>query len=52
MDHEREALLEMEAQGRLEIHPTPCGGLRECGENAELDNSCHWAKDHRYMCLL
>ena len=33
------------------VHPTACEGLRECGK-ADIDNSCHWSSNRRFLCLL
>ena len=41
----------LQDQGRLQIHAAPCDGMRECDKGADVDNSCHWSADHRYMCL-
>jgi len=41
---------ELQAQGRAVIHRTACEGMRECGDG-DIDASCHWSTDGRYMCL-
>ena len=38
-------------QRPMQVHPTACQGLRECGA-ADIDNSCHWSTDKRFLCLL
>ena len=35
----------------MTVHATACQGLRECGR-ADIDNSCHWSSDNRYLCLM
>ncbi len=40
----------LQQQGRAVVHDTACEGMRECGEG-DVDASCHWSTDGRYMCL-
>ena len=50
MGAERAAWEALAATGRLVVHATACLGMRECGD-ADIDQSCHWAKDGKYLCL-
>ena len=47
---EREFVMGLQQQGRAVVHSTACEGMRECGEG-DVDASCHWSTDGRYMCL-
>ncbi len=50
VNKERAFVAGLEASGRVVVHPTPCDAMRECGHK-DLDQSCHWASDGKYMCL-
>lgn len=47
---EKAFVLGMAERGRAVVHDTACEGMRECGEG-DVDASCHWSTDGRYMCL-
>ena len=50
-DAERAFILSMQRLGRIQVHATPCAGMRECGDG-DIDPSCHWDNRGRYLCLL
>lgn len=51
MDGEKQIMLDMAEEKAVTIHSTPCTGLRECGEQGDVNNSCHWSVTHRWMCF-